>query len=166
MEVQRLYLDANVLIALGEGTGEVANLLTDLAAQQEPSETPFLCTSEPTLSEILVQPYREQNDSLVDKYDGWLISGSFMEVAPVNRATLWYAAVVRSEYTSIKLSDAIHVATAIGLGCSHMLTADLRLKDITLVHKRYGQSRGPATLQMLRPEPNTLRAIIELQGTA
>jgi predicted nucleic acid-binding protein len=158
MEVQRLYLDANVLIALGEGTDEVANLLTDLAAQQEPSETPFLCTSELTLSEILVQPYREQN--------GWLISGSFMEVAPVNRATLWYAAVVRSEYTSIKLPDAIHVATAIGLGCSHMLTADQRLKDITLFHTRYRQSRGQATLQMLRPEPDTLRTIIELQGNA
>lgn len=160
MEVSRLYLDSNILIALGEGAGDVANLLTDLALQHRPGEIPFLCTSELTLSEILVQPYREGNNELVDKYDGWLTSATFLDVGPVDRSALWYAAAIRSQFKSIKLPDAIHVSTAIGFGCSHMLTADLRLSDVSLDHVRYGIERGPASLRVIRPTADTLRQII------
>ena len=164
MEVGRLYLDANILIALGEGKGEVQELLIELAADYRAGRIPFLCTSELTLAEILVGPYREHNDELIDKYDGWLISGSFMEVGPVDRSVLWYAAVLRAAYQSTKLPDAIHISTAIGFGCTHMLTADTRLpSQIELTHFRYGMTKGPTTLEMLRPEPATLRRIIEEQ---
>lgn len=164
MEVGRLYLDANILIALGEGKDEVAELLTELVTLREPGPTPFLCTSELTLAEILVGPYRDDNDELIDRYDGWLISGGFMEVGPVHRSTLWYAAVIRAAYKSLKLPDAIHVSTAIGFGCTHMLTADTRLPAlIELTHQRYGVIKGPATLKMLKAEPATLRQLIEDQ---
>lgn len=164
MGVSRLYLDANILIMLGEGKGEIADLLTELAAQQEPEPTPFLCTSELSLAEILVVPYRENNDELIDRYDGWLTSGSFMEVGPVHRSVLWYAAVLRATYKSIKLPDAIHVATAIAFGCSHMLTADSRLPErIELAHRRWGIFKGPAKLDMLWPDPEALRRVIEEQ---
>lgn len=164
MEVGRLYLDANILIALGEGRGEIRELLIELAAQYKQGRTPFLRTSELTLAEILVGPYRENNEELIATYDGWLISGSFMDVGPVDRSVLWYAAVLRAAYQSIKLPDAIHISTAIGFGCTHMLTADIRLpKLIELTHHRWGVSKGPATLEMLYPEPETLRRIIEGQ---
>lgn len=164
MEVGRLYLDTNILISLGEGKDEAAELLTELVTQCEPGPRPFLCTSELTLAEILVGPYRDNNDELIDRYDGWLVSGGFMEVGPVHRSSLWYAAVIRAAYKSLKLPDAIHISTAIEFGCTHMLTADTRLPAlIELSHQRFGITRGPATLEMLKPEPATLRQLIEDQ---
>lgn len=166
MEVDRLYLDANILIALGESKGEIPDLLTELVAQQKPTPIPFLCTSELTLAEILVLPYRESDDELIERYDGWLTTGSFMEVGPVDRSVLWYAAMLRADYKTIKLPDAIHISTAIGFGCTHMLTADSRLPDtIEMMHHRLGISKGFATLNILRPEAQTLRHIIKEKRT-
>jgi predicted nucleic acid-binding protein len=162
MEVRRLYLDTNVIISLGEGTDEIAGFLTELVGHQVPSEEPFLCTSELTLAEVLVKPYRELNDHLIQQYDNWLVSGGFMEVGPVHRSVLQYAAVLRSQYAAIKLPDAIHISTAIGFGCTHLLSSDLRLPDrIELYHERFGMRKGPATLDVVRPTPKALRSIIK-----
>lgn len=166
MEVRRLYLDANVLIILGEGKGEVADLLTHLAGEQMRQEAPFLCTSELSLAEVLVHPYRHGDDQLIQQYDSWLISGGFMEVGPIHRSVLWYAAVLRSSYPSRKLPDAIHVSTAIGFGCSHILSADSRIpRHIELSHRRWGISKGPATIDVVSPDPVTLRGIIQSLAT-
>ena len=101
MEVQRLYLDANILILLGEGTGDVADLLSELAGMQLPAASPFLCTSELSLAELLVHPYRRNDDVLIQQYDNWLVSGGFMEVGPVDRSVLSYAAVLRASYRAL-----------------------------------------------------------------
>jgi predicted nucleic acid-binding protein len=161
MEVSRLYLDANILIMLGEGKDEIAELLTELVGQQQPAETAFLCTSELSLAELLVHPYRHNDERLIDLYDSWLVSGGFMEVGPVDRSVLWHAAVLRSMYTSLKLPDAIHISTAIDFQCSHFLSADTRLPDqIALTHRRWGITKGPAKLNVIRPTADTLRSII------
>ncbi|RST86830.1 PIN domain-containing protein [Aquibium carbonis] len=160
MEIKRLYLDANILILLGEGKDERASLLTELAVGQETSSTPFLCTSELTLAELLVKPYREQDDRLIQQYESWMTPGGFMEIGPVHSSALRYAAVLRSQYGSIKLPDAIHLSTAIGFGCSHFLSGDTRIPDrIELFHTRWGLTRGPSILDVLRPDPDVLRTI-------
>jgi predicted nucleic acid-binding protein len=160
MEITRLYLDANILILLGEGKDERASLLTELAVGQETSSTPFLCTSELTLAELLVKPYREQDDRLIQQYENWMTPGGFMEIGPVHSSALRYAAVLRSQYGSIKLPDAIHLSTAIGFGCSHFLSGDTRIHDrIELFHTRWGLTRGPSILDVLRPDPDVLRTI-------
>ncbi|MBO6724924.1 MAG: PIN domain-containing protein [Rhizobiaceae bacterium] len=161
MELRRLYFDTNVIISLGEGTDEIAGLLTELFGKQVPSEMPFLCTSELTLAEVLVKPYRERDDHLIRQYESWLVTGDMIEVGPVHRSVLQYAAVLRSQYRSIKLPDAIHVSTAIGFGCSHFLTGDLGLPDeIELFHEREGVRKGPAKLDLIRPTAEVLRSII------
>ncbi len=160
MEITRLYLDANILILLGEGKDERASLLTELAVGQETSSTPFLCTSELTLAELLVKPYREQDDRLIQQYENWMTPGGFMEIGPVHSSALRYAAVLRSQYGSIKLPDAIHLSTAIGFGCSHFLSGDTRIPDrIELFHTRWGLTRGPSILDVLRPDPDVFRTI-------
>jgi predicted nucleic acid-binding protein len=161
MELKRLYLDANILILLGEGKDERASLLTELAAGQEPSSTPFLCTSALTLAELLVKPYRETDDRLIQQYENWMTPGGFMEIGPVHNSALRYAAVLRAQYRSIKLPDAIHLSTAIGFGCSHFLSGDTRIPDrIELYHTRWGVTRGPSIVDVLRPDPDVLRNII------
>jgi hypothetical protein len=63
--VSRIYLDTNVLIMLGEGGGRIVHLLYDLIGSQKPSDAPFLCTSEFSLTELLVQPLRNRDEGLI-----------------------------------------------------------------------------------------------------
>lgn len=165
--IRRLYLDANILMLLGEGRDDRAVLLTELAAAQEPSPKPFLCTSELTLAEVLVKPYREKDDRLIQQYENWMVLGGFMEIGPVHSSSLRFAAVLRAQYKSIKLPDAIHLSTAIGFGCSHFLSGDTRIPDrVERFHTRWGVTNGPAIVEVLPPTPDILRNIIEAQSTS
>lgn len=162
MNVRRLYLDANILILLGEGQDERASLLTELAVAQQPDQAPLLCTSELTLAEVLVKPYREQDGRLIRQYENWMVPGGFMEIGPVHLSVLRYAAVLRAQYKTLKLPDAIHISTALGFGCSHFLSGDARLPHrIELVPTRSGVTEGPAIVDVLRPEAVVLRKVLE-----
>lgn len=149
LDIDRLYLDTNVFIAMAEGANDLSSALYDLAADQGMASG-FLCTSELALAELLVKPYRDQNNELIDLYDGWISSGSWLEVGPVDRMVLRYAAVLRQQYPAMKLPDAIHLSTAIGFGCSHCLTGDTRLpEEIRLIHTRWRMTKGPAVLRLV-----------------
>jgi predicted nucleic acid-binding protein len=142
--IARLYLDTNVFIAMAEGADDLSSELYGLVGAQRPEQA-FLCTSELSLAELLVQPYRDENDGLI---------------RPVDRGVLWYAAVVRQQYRSVKLPDAIHISTAIGLDCTHFMSGDRRLpSEIILYHKRWGTERGPAKLAMLPLDLDTVTRI-------
>ena len=159
--VSRLYIDANILIHLVEHRDGLSEALVDLFTAQTAGR-PFLATSELTLAEVLVGPYRERNNRLIDRYDAATISNDQFEVGPIMRPVLWYAAVLRSQYPTLKLPDAIHVSTAIGMRCSHFLTADRRLADrYELTHYRYGLVKGPATIEVMRPEIEVVKDLIK-----
>lgn len=158
--VSRLYLDTNIFIALGEGSDDISTVLYELIGRQVPDED-FLFTSELSLAELLVQPYRQKNDELVSLYDNWIRPGSWLTVGPVDRSVLWYAAQVRVQYNSIKLPDAIHLSTAIGFECTHFLTGDKRIPDeIELWHERWGMVRGPSRLSVIRLSVDMVRELV------
>src|SRR5690349_8919862 len=137
--MDRFYVDANVIIKLLEGSDELSNALSRLFVTEIEGARPRFATSELTLAEALVVPCRDGNDRLIDLYDNWMRGSPYIEVGPIDRSVLWYAAVLRSQYRHLKLRDAIHISTAIGMNCSHILSADERLRDkYELVHKRYG----------------------------
>jgi predicted nucleic acid-binding protein len=159
--VSRLYVDANIFIHLMEDSDDLSKALAVLFTAQSGGR-PFLATNELTLTELLVAPYREKNDRLIDRYDAWTISNDQLEVRPVIRPVLWYAAVLRSKYNSLKTPDAIHVSTALGMQCSHFLTADQRLADrYELTRERYGTVRGSAIVDVRRPELDVVQQLIE-----
>lgn len=160
MEVGRLYLDANILILIGEGRDETTLLLTELVTTR-----PDFVTSELTLAELLVKPYRDGDEALVRRYEDWMFRGGFMEAVPVEASTLRHAALIRSRYRAVKLPDAIHLATAVGHGCSHMLSGDTRLPDrIELHDTRWDVAHKPVALDVIRPEASALRQILEAQA--
>jgi len=131
----RVYVDANVFIRAFEGTDELSDALSSLLLSGVGTEQRFV-TSELTLAEVLVVPYRDGNDHLIDLYEGWMLTSEYVEVAPIDRGVLLYASVLRSQNPHLKLPDAIHVSKAIGLRCSLMLTGDQRLHDrYELIHK-------------------------------
>lgn len=160
--IDRLYLDANIFILLGEGCGEIASLLYELISLPAAGLLPFFCTSEMTLAELLVRPYRERNDDLLRLYESWIVSGSTLGISSVDRAVLWGAAAIRATYRSVKLPDAIHLSTAIRMECSHVLTADRRIPDaLEICTRQADHELGPARLEVLRPDPAVLLEIIE-----
>ena len=162
MAVGRLYLDTNIFIALKEGGGPVATLLVELVAAVKPGQLPFLFTSELTLAELLPKPYAERRDDLIDQYDNWILPSGWLNVGPVSRDVLWYAAVLRSQHRSIKLPDAIHVSTAFGFECTHLLTADTDLSGkIELHHSRFGVTRGHLAVEVLRPTEANLTELVD-----
>lgn len=156
----KIYLDTNIFILAFENESNISTLLGNLFASD--GEYQRFATSELTLSELLVKPYRDGNDGAIDRYEGLIQANEWLEVLPVARQMLWYAAVLRSHYASLKLPDSIHVSTAFGAGCSHMLTADMGLKSTyDFTHLRYQISKRSSPLTILRPDEPTLTALLE-----
>jgi predicted nucleic acid-binding protein len=126
----KLYLDTNVFIEMFEKRGDVSDCLLRLfAGPARPAHR--IVTSQLTLAEILVDPIRNG-----DEEKGWLYEGflqdrpDFMTVAPVSRAVLHRAALIRARQKAIKLPDAIHIATAREANCNFFLMNDRRIGEV------------------------------------
>ena len=117
----RVYLDTNIFIRAFEGTDDLSRALIELFATE--AAQPFLATSELTLAELLVHPYRNHDDIARERYESPLRSSAWLQVGSVDRDVLVGASLLRSKY-KLKLPDAIHASTALHLGCSLLLTDD------------------------------------------
>ena len=116
-----LYLDSNVFIYVVEGVEPYATELRPLFASVARGETPVV-TSEITLGETLVKPFRLQDAALGAAYDDALHAFG-VSLVPVSRAVLVQSARLRA-MSRMKMPDAIHAATAQLAGCSVLLTND------------------------------------------
>jgi uncharacterized protein len=127
-----IYLDANVYIELWENkTSPHGRLLWDLLVRGSQRGWRFV-SSELTLAEVLVKPISiakaSGNWSLADTYRFQIYDkGQFQHIAPVSRDILDMAANVRSENASIRLPDAIHLATALLNECTIFISNDTSL---------------------------------------
>jgi len=122
----RIYLDANVFIAAYETQGARSNHAWWLLDAIEGGEL-LGVTSELTLAEILVRPMEEEDIDLVRCYQDIVSPADCLEVPAVTRQILLQAAALRSRRRSLRLPDAIHVASARMNGCSHIVSDDRRL---------------------------------------
>ncbi|ATN32468.1 hypothetical protein ACO34A_01410 [Rhizobium sp. ACO-34A] len=160
--ISRIYLDTNIFITLIEKSDVTQRLLVDLLTKQPLGERPLFATSELTLSELLVKPYRQKDEMLMMQYDSLILSNEWLDVRSVDRGVLYYASVLRAQHNHLKLPDAIHLSSAIGQGCSHLLTNDLGIKDQYIVdHERHGVHGGPVSVSVIRPDEFTLTSLIE-----
>ena len=149
-EFRRIYLDTNVLIQIFEGAGELSDLLREMIQLRFDEASPLFATSELTLAELLVVPFRNKDDPLINRYDSFLRPSGYLDIVPVERPVMWCAAVLRAADRRLKLPDAIHLSAAIGAQCSHFLTGDRRLgPSYEVDNQRYGETRGPARLDVL-----------------
>jgi predicted nucleic acid-binding protein len=122
----RVYLDANVFIAALENPGAHSDHAWWILEAIERNEI-FGATSEITIAELLVKPIELGDLELAASYEKMIMSTDGFEVLPVHREILVEAAGIRARRSSIKLPDAIHVATARTLSCSFFLSGDRRL---------------------------------------
>ena len=119
----RLYLDANFFIAFVESP------LWDFGGVIRRVETApgSLVTSEFTVAEVLVLPFKTGDLALAQTYeDLWSRPGVFPMV-PVSAAVLRRSAEIRATLGN-KTPDAIHVATAVETGCTLFLSSDQRIR--------------------------------------
>jgi predicted nucleic acid-binding protein len=122
----RIYLDANVFIAAYEAQGARSDHAWWLLEVIEDGELLGM-TSEMTLAEILVRPIEEQDDGLVREYQAIISPADCLEVPAVTRQIMVEAAALRSMRRSLRLPDAIPVATARLAECTHIVSDDRRL---------------------------------------
>lgn len=126
MTVPRVYLDANVFITAMEHVGARSDHAWWVFASIEDGEIVGV-TSELTLSEILVKPLERKAEGIAEAYQQMISPASGFEVRPVDRAILVGAAHLRAGRRSIKLPDAVHIATAQAGGCAFFVSADERI---------------------------------------
>ncbi len=146
MSDARIYLDANVFIAAYETRGARSDHAWWILQAIEDKEFQAF-TSELTLAEVLVGPFQEGDDELAGHYREILLSDADFSVAAVERKVLIEAAMLRSMTRSLRLPDAIHVATARLCGCRFIVSDDRRLPiapGVSVVQL------GPHALEMMR----------------
>jgi len=103
---QRVYLDTNIVIYAVEGLLTYIDQIRALMTAVNASEI-IGVTSELTLAETLVKPFKDQQPALQQAYKVFLTPTPALEVAPISRAILEDAAQLRAT-TKLKLPDAIH----------------------------------------------------------
>ena len=120
-----IYLDANIFIYLLEGYTEYVSLLKQLFDLIDENQL-HAVTSELSLAETLVKPMADGNSVLQEIYKSVIQTSDALTVVPISREILLCAAQIRAK--SLRLPDAIHLATAQVSGCHIFLTNDKRLK--------------------------------------
>ena len=128
-----IYLDTNLFIYAVEEIMPYAEQVRPLLQAADQGEI-GLVTSLLSLAETLVMPFRKGDGLLITAYRelfSHLPSGLF--VAQLDAAILERAAALRATADSLRLPDAIHLATAESEQCDLVLTNDKRLKDSTTV---------------------------------
>lgn len=157
-----IYLDSNIFIMAFETRNETSDLLSEIFSMIDRHSATHFLTSELTLSELLVQPIRENDEQAIDQYEVLFAPDHWLMTNPVTRSTLSVAATLRAQNSNLKLPDAIHVATALGANCSHILTNDRGIKgNYTLRLRAKASDPSFAPLAVIRPDAPTLSSILQ-----
>jgi predicted nucleic acid-binding protein len=122
--VARVALDADIVIAfLDSGDDQhataVAELRPRLAAGDE------LVAAATVYAESIVRPLQQGTDAIVDEF----FDAAGISIVPIDRAVARRAAALRTEHRSLRLPDAMSLATAL-VTDSALLTLDKKLRQI------------------------------------
>lgn len=128
--MKRFYCDANIFIMAVEGHTDrigAAGALIEAAM----NETCTIVTSLLTLGETLVVPLRFSQEATIESYRT-LLSGSLpgIRVLGIDGEAMEAAARLRARHPSLKLPDAIHLATAQVAQVPWFVTNDQRLPAV------------------------------------
>ena len=126
IKAKRVYFDTNVFIYLIEGYAVFETSLNEIRDSIFHREAEIF-TSELTLCEVLVSPFRSNNSELALLYRQFLEESGAFTLLPTTRETYIRASLYRAQI-GLKMADAIHVATAVENGCEVFVSNDAGLK--------------------------------------
>ncbi len=124
-----VYADTSLFIYSIEGVLPYAPLLAPLWAAAS-AGTIEVVSSELTLMEALVGPYKRNDTALAADYEAVLRQGGVRAV-PISETVLRAAAGLRAATPSLRTPDAIHAATASLNACKLFLTNDTGFKRLS-----------------------------------
>jgi predicted nucleic acid-binding protein len=155
-----LYLDTNILISLFEGQHPRQLTLRAFMNLAIGSGNVAFHTSALSFSELLVKPYRTKDEVLAQHYLQLARSTDWLTVHQVAPIVIETAAALRAG-TSLRLPDAIHVATAMLADCDHILTFDVGITSLPqLQHPISGKPMG-RPIEAVHPDDRSLRELSE-----
>ena len=128
-----VYLDANAFIYQFEDFGNLSAAVQPLFDQFDRGALRGV-SSEITLGELLVKPLRDAKSAAVTEYVSLFDNPALLHVVPVNRRVILDAAGHRARMATLRLPDALHVASYSAGGCQTFVTNDQRLRNVTGVH--------------------------------
>ena len=125
------YFDTSIFVYSVENNQEFGLICNQL---MQGIETNLLraVTSELTLSEAMVFPFRNAHLETQRKYQEIIETSGGLLAVPVLRHILIRAAELRAAQPALRTPDAIHLATALETGCEVFLTNDSRIKNSDL----------------------------------
>ncbi|MFO0927620.1 MAG: type II toxin-antitoxin system VapC family toxin [Gemmataceae bacterium] len=117
-----IYVDANVIIYRVERIDPYLTASAPVWDALDRGTLP-LVTSELTLLEVLVKPFKDGNATLAMLFRDVLLGTAGLTCLPISRQVLERAATLRADH-GIKTPDAIHAATALIHGAALFVTND------------------------------------------
>ena len=122
----RVALDADVVIAfLDGGDDQHERAVNVLRRRLAAGDELVLCAT--VYAEMLVRPVQRGTDATVDQF----IDAAGVVVVPIDRGVARTAAALRAKHRSLRLPDALSLATAIDNDAS-LLTLDRKLQQIAV----------------------------------
>ena len=120
----RVALDADIVIAfLDPGDDQHATAVAELRPRLSAGDK--LLAAATVYAESIVRPLQLGTDATVDEF----FDAAGISIVPIDRAVARRAAVLRAEHQSLRLPDAMSLATAI-VTDSPLLTLDKKLRQI------------------------------------
>ena len=127
--ISRLFLDTSPVIYYVERHPKYFALVQPIFRRLSRGEFEVV-TSPVTLSETLMFPIRNKNLQQQKDFTDVVTTAAFTNFVLIDAAIAGKAAQLRVQY-SLKLPDALQIATAIQARCDGFLTNDLQLKKVT-----------------------------------
>ena len=122
-----IYLDTSAIIYSVERNEPYLTLLAPVWQQAEAGQFILVC-SELAITETLVRPIREDNESL--EADFWAVfAAPEVQLVPATRQ-LWEDTARLRARTGLKIPDALHAATSLRAGCALFITNDADFRRV------------------------------------
>jgi predicted nucleic acid-binding protein len=122
--VARVALDADVVIAfLDPGDDQHATAIAELRPRLAAGDE--LVAAATVYAESIMRPLQQGSDATVDEF----FDAAGISIVPIDRAVARRAAVLRAEHQSLRLPDAMSLATAL-VTDSALLTLDKKLRQV------------------------------------
>lgn len=125
---KRIGLDSNILIYFIEGDPRYQNHTRKIFESVEAGHSLGVCSTL-SLLEVLVQPYREKDEELANRFFGLLTTYPHLAWVDLSKDIADLGAQLRARY-NLKTPDAILLATAIRSGTTGFIGNDIQLKRV------------------------------------
>ncbi|MCU0239195.1 MAG: type II toxin-antitoxin system VapC family toxin [Pyrinomonadaceae bacterium] len=124
-----LGLDTSPFIYFVERNPKYLDLMREIFKRLTDNEF-HSCSSVITLTEVLVQPIRQNNLIIAHNYRDLLFNGTNFQLISLTAAIAETAAELRAKY-NLRTPDALQIATALENNCDVFLCNDNGLKKVT-----------------------------------